>query len=606
MVEISKVIDDSYGGKAYGLSILYRNGLDIPQTYCISPDEIVDKLDEARFYEATIKFEENGCYNVAVRSSSLTEDLADESKAGHYLTRIGKFSLGEMIDAIKEVSESGEKMGVIIQQAIDADYSGVVFSSNPITYSKKTGILSYVRGMGEKLVGGDCGHDVEIKFDGYDGQFSKVVNDIKALECKLGYPIDVEWCMKDGKIWYLQCRPITSITSIKGGYYRVDERINQLPSQLISHDKITLRIEAEKAHTFISDAYIYIKNDVGNREEREDIKQSPYGSGYSVVITYPQRVEGKVIRSFVGRKSEAIKTGESFKIHSYPKYNGLEECISAFNDMLNDYWISVAIIQEIFDAKYTGIVQKLGAGYLIEITKGHFLTKGVALTSQYYVENEEIKEKNEINQYCWYAIVQGHIIQCKSNEEDNSLVFLDNREILEIIRSFKDIIKDGSRVVEFGIVSGEGGQIPYLIDFVDAENGNTINPDYIKEGIISRGKRSGRLVRITQDEDTLNKHFHDRTKSERQVAEDIIFLCKSPSIALLELLYKYDNTRIAFAFEDGSILCHLAVVLRERSVPAAKVGDIDKISNGWYILDAETTGIARERRLIKSEFGSNI
>lgn len=604
MVDINRVIDDSYGGKAYGLSILYRNGLAIPPTFCISPFDCIDDLDEKQFYEEVKELEKDGYYNVAVRSSSMVEDSFSESKAGLYLTRIGRFTFEEMIEAVKDVFRSGEHMGIIIQQAIDSDYSGVFFSSNPITYSKKTGVLSYVQGMGEILVGGDGGHDVEIQFDRYNGPFAEVVSSVKELEHKLGYPIDVEWCMEKGKIWYLQCRPITSISAVKSGFYKVDKYLDHLPSQLISHDKIKLRFEAQKTNAFISDAYIHVKNHIDNQEAIEDIKQSQFYCGYSVVIIYPQRVYDKVVRAFIGSNFnflQSARPNEHFEIQSYPKYYGLSECLTVFHNMANDYWISVAIVQEIFDAKYTGIIQKTGGGYLIEITKGHFLTKGNALTSQYYVENKKVKERIEINQHSWYAIAHGHIILYKCEDENNSLVSLKDRELMDIIESFSHIIESGNRVVEFGMLKGQNGLVPYLIDFVEAKEGNIINLGQLKEGIISCGKRCGRIVRIDQHEDLWDKHFHDKEELGEEISEDIIFLSRTPSISLLDILKEYDNSRIAFAFEEGSFLCHFAVVLREKGIPAAKVGNLDRVGDGWYSLDAETVGLARERRLVKLE-----
>ena len=602
MKNIKNVIDNSYGGKAYGLSLLNKHGLNIPITYCIAPREEIE-------LDGIAELEKNGFYHVAVRSSSIIEDAADESKAGCFITKIGNYTRDQLKIVIKQVRSHGEQMGIVVQQAIDAEYSGVVFSSDPLTYSKKRGVLSFVQGMGAQLVGGQAGEDVEVDFDGYNGPFYTVVRDVKKLENKLGYPIDVEWCMKDGQIWYLQCRPITSITKIKSGYYKVDERIICLPVQLTLHDKIKLRMDAQRDDIFISDAYIHVKNTAWNQKATNEIKISPYCRGYSVVITYPDRISEKVIRSFVGsneKLSQGIGKCYRYGIRSYPKYQGLDECINSFHEMANDYWVSSVIVQEVFDAIYTGIIQKIENGYLIEITKGHFLTKGNVITSQYYVSDGQVVSKNEIHQHEWYRIVQGHIIQCECFDDDNTYVSINSDEIKDIVDSFSKIIESEGRVVEFGLLRDCTDLIPYLIDFVDTDEGTHISPSDIEEGIISRGKRKGRILKIEDSKNALDKHFHDKINSAEQKAEDLIFFCKTPNITLLELLNEYDNSRISFVFEEGSLLCHFAVVLREKGIPAVKIGNVSDIKEGWYILDAETNGLSREGRLIFYEFDGNI
>ena len=106
------------------------------------------------------------------------------------------------------------------------------------------------------------------------------------------------------------------------------------------------------------------------------------------------------------------------------------------------------------------------------------------------------------------------------------------------------------------------------------------------------------MVRRIEDKyDSLDKHFHDDVEAIEQISEEVIFLCQTPSISLLDLISKYDSKKIAFAFAEGSVLCHLAVVLREKRIPAIKIGDIDSIAEGWYVLDAETQGIRGKERL---------
>lgn len=606
--DIVNITDKSFGGKAYGLSLLAKDGLRIPKTICIEPASSVADFDDLNFQHILRSAVSNvrnndGKYLVAVRSSSLIEDTLVESKAGHFLTRIGVFSFCELIQAIKDVYLSGNMMGVIVQEFIAADISGVFFSSDPFSYSKRRGILSYVSGLGEELVSGRAqSTDIDVFYDEplKDPLFNRIVNDIKSLEDRLGYPIDVEWCIKDSQLFFLQCRPITSITSIQSGYYGIDD-LSSLPSQLCLHNKIQLRIEAKQTNTFISNAFIHVNNNAVPISETGIVKTSLYCKGFSVVIIYPERVSEKVIRSFVGSEkniSQSIGRCYRYGIRSYPEHHDLVACLKSFHKKAaEDYWITATIIQEVFDAAYTGILQRVENGYFVEITKGHFLTKGNVLTSQYYVERGEVKGKIEVHQETWYRIIQGHVIECHCSDEQKSLVSLKDNEIVSIIESFRRILGDSSKVIEFGIIQNEHNFIPYLIDFVDSDD--HLQSSYLKEGIISSGKRKGAIKFITGLNASLDTHFHDERETTASLSEDLIFVCETPSIALLDILDKYDNSRIAFAFSDGSILCHLAVVLRERGIPAIKCGETDCKEGDLYTIDAETPGLHGEERLIR-------
>ena len=284
------------------------------------------------------------------------------------------------------------------------------------------------------------------------------------------------------------------------------------------------------------------------------------------------------------------------------RYLRFTEAVKEFHRKTEEeYWISAVIIQEIFDAAYTGIVQKADDGYIIEITKGHFLTKDNNHTSQYYIKDGVVSSKNENHQENWYRIIQGHVIECFCNDEKNSLVSISDVQVESIIDSFSSILEKGNRVVEFGLIRQGNYLVPYLIDFVDSDD--KISELSIRDGIISTGKRCGRIRHIKCDEDALNAHFHDSRDNIIQESEELIFLCETPNIALLNLIDKYDNSKIAFAFEDGSFLCHLFVLLREKGIPAIKIGKADFPENSYCEIDAQTDGITiRDRiKVLKDE-----
>jgi len=79
----------------------------------------------------------------------------------------------------------------------------------------------------------------------------------------------------------------------------------------------------------------------------------------------------------------------------------------------------------------------------------------------------------------------------------------------------------------------------------------------------------------------------------------VIFLCRRPNIALLPLLEQYEPGRIGFLFEEGSVLCHLAVVLREKGIPAVKLsGPLPQWPEGAVCtLDGASPGLTGKERI---------
>lgn len=620
---------DIFGGKAYGLSLLYNNGCQIPRTLAIQATDSLEDIDSMEFRESLLQklapFSENGIYDLAVRSSCTLEDDFVNSLAGHFDTFLGDMTIEDIFINIKNIisgikRSNNAKMGIIIQNRISAEYSGVLFSSDPITYNKKKMVVSYVDGMGNKLVSGEtCGEDVIITID-EDSLIVDTEMDIalkekllllaeksKQIEKQLQYPLDIEWAIVGTDIYFLQCRPLANITGVSSGVFPVNKQsISKIPMKLISHDKIKLRLMAKESDIFISDAYIYIKNSCFNDPLNLDIPKSDFCKGYSAVIVYPYRLSNKVIRSFVGDKKkvfESITDCCRYGIRSFPEYDDLGACLNSYSELLNDeYWISTTIVQEIFDPLYTGVIQRLDEGFIVEITRGHFLTKGTVPTSQYIVSKDgEVLERTEIHQETWLKIIEGHVVHCICNNDAESLVTLSDVNVKCIIDSFSAILEIDSNVVEFGLLKQSNGILePYLIDFVNDNSPIDISSDDIMSGIISYGLISGKPVIVKDfDMDSLNEHFHNITSATIKSDEKIVFFCENPQLALLKMIEQYEPNNIGFVFQNCAIGAHLAVVLREKGIPAIKLS-----AKFWEIsqktictVDAKTHGLLPKERL---------
>ena len=612
----------AFGGKAAGLALLRRFDFPVPDALlvevCRDPGQL-DACFHARLTQALALFpQENGRRYVAVRSSCTGEDDYDSSQAGQFRTILGHLTDDEILRAVRQVvsdlaqEDDGAQMGVVIQAGVDADYSGVLFSSDPITYAKNSVVLSYTSGTGEALVSGHVsGWDVMVT----DGQLLHrhgpmagqllltLARQCKALEARLGYPIDVEWAVKDGAVFYLQCRPLASITGVKGGLYPIcASALAGLPQSLLSHDKVRIRLAAQQAGVLISSAWIRVGSHCAHGElPLSQPPRTPLCSGYSAVLLYPRLVNGKVLRSFVGdchRAEDYLARHAGRQLCSAPQHTALDDCLAEYDSHTQaSCWLTATILQEIFHPLYTGVIRRTPDGCVAELTRGHFLTKGVVPTSQYVLSpSGQVLRRQEVSQSHWFEIIEGHVLSC--TDENAPPVSLPDDVLGALYRTFAPFLLS-DRVVEFGILDGAPLR-PYLIDYVEEDPRSELTAADLSLGILSRGQISGVVRRLNEDaRDGLNVHLYDAAHPQAKCRDKTVFLCPRPNIALLPLLEQYAPDCLGFVFEDGSVLCHFAVVLRERGIPAVKLnGQLPPWPDGCLChLDAASAKLTGKERI---------
>ncbi|MCL2556391.1 MAG: PEP-utilizing enzyme [Firmicutes bacterium] len=238
-------IDSSHfseaGGKACGLDKLIKNGYDVPSGFVIL-DMDTDSNDNLN---SVLEYYNNlGLNNVAVRSSATAEDGNDFSFAGQFKTFLNIKNQEQLkkaiIDCIASLDEDigasyterfaknvNIKMSVVVQEMVDADFAGVCFSVSPSCNNSL--LIEAVEGLGEQLVSGEkaarqylISHEsiknIDNNFESINDEDIKMLssNMIKEIACQamkmqsdFGMPLDTEWAIKDGKLFWLQARPIT-------------------------------------------------------------------------------------------------------------------------------------------------------------------------------------------------------------------------------------------------------------------------------------------------------------------------------------------------------------------------------------------------------------
>ncbi len=261
------------GGKAYNLSHLSRvEGITVPKWICLSTDvffeflgdrldeykklldnysprkreKIIELIESSKFSDElsqkicnvlTNVFEPNTKF--AVRSSATDEDSDKYSFAGmldsfldtdfkNVLKEVKKCYVSGFSERVMEYREKNKlvrndiAVAVVIQEMVEPDYAGVMFTINPKTNNPDEIQISLVKGQGEQLVSGSddsidfvvniLGEIVKIGSKKIDTEVIKelarqglLIED--SYEYKTGK--DIEFAIKGKEIYILQSRTIS-------------------------------------------------------------------------------------------------------------------------------------------------------------------------------------------------------------------------------------------------------------------------------------------------------------------------------------------------------------------------------------------------------------
>ncbi|MGA1873368.1 MAG: PEP/pyruvate-binding domain-containing protein [Thermoplasmatota archaeon] len=162
---------------------------------------------------------------IAVRSSSVVEDLSGGSRAGMFRTVLDVDSHEGLLKAVKDVwaSSEGHRMAVVLQRQLDPILSGVLFTRNPLDGGERT-IIEFVEGRCSSLVSGRVDPErLEFENEGpglnnahpaeKGPDMGPLIGISRYLEKRYGYPLDIEWALCRDGFHLLQVRPITGLTA---------------------------------------------------------------------------------------------------------------------------------------------------------------------------------------------------------------------------------------------------------------------------------------------------------------------------------------------------------------------------------------------------------
>jgi rifampicin phosphotransferase len=307
--ELNRDDIDQAGGKGANLGELTRAGLPVPPGFVIVTEayrsyvadhELADKIadlsrptDDPTGYESSseriralfadqvsdvLRAEIADAYaalgenvSVAVRSSATAEDLPEASFAGQQDTYLNVRGVDDLLAAVRDcwaslwtaramayrarqgIDPATVSLAVVVQQMVDANAAGVMFTANPSNGHRNETVISAAWGLGESVVSGSVNTDnivvrepdgTVLSSDTADKAMMTVpaeqrtqerpvpddqrrqpvlsASDAAALagygsriEDHYGAPQDIEWARADGQFYIVQARPITALPEVE-------------------------------------------------------------------------------------------------------------------------------------------------------------------------------------------------------------------------------------------------------------------------------------------------------------------------------------------------------------------------------------------------------
>lgn len=160
----------AFGGKAVQLGVAIRAGLPVPAGFALSYEQVQATTCGDPSALAALQAACRDSPPWAVRSSAIGEDSGAASFAGTYLSVLGVRDFAAVVEAIQQVYVSGQgpaarayrarlgleptsRMAVVVQELVDADVAGVLFTTNPVTGATER-VIEASWGLGEAVVSG--------------------------------------------------------------------------------------------------------------------------------------------------------------------------------------------------------------------------------------------------------------------------------------------------------------------------------------------------------------------------------------------------------------------------------------------------------------------
>lgn len=254
------------GGKGASLASMTQNGLPVPPGFVITSFAFAEAVDGKRLLDCLKAQDLDGAraivaqtepprdviktayeqlpdgVSVAVRSSACAEDGNDASYAGQQETYLFVETFEEVLEKIVECwlsffseralfyrQHKGDmndiQMAVVVQQMVDAEKAGVMFTVDPVNHRRDRIVVEAARGVGEHVVSGEVTPDYYTLDRKGTLKKARIVDEQVLSASELadlvkmglhladlnGCPQDIEWAYDSTDLYMLQSRPVTTL-----------------------------------------------------------------------------------------------------------------------------------------------------------------------------------------------------------------------------------------------------------------------------------------------------------------------------------------------------------------------------------------------------------
>ena len=444
--------------KRKNLEILRDKGFNIPKFDVVEWKNRDKEIDISKY---------KGKY--AIRSSSNLEDRKLNSFAGQFDTylnvvpkKINKkvqacfnsINNKNVDDYLKKqnIKTKDIKMDVIIQEMVNAKYSGIIFTSNPQGLLNET-VIVVGKGLGnniveDKILTTTYYYNRTDKVYYYDGLIDylnkELIEELITLSEKikevLGEYLDIEFAIKDNKIYILQARPITTIDTSNLVILDNSNIVESYPG--ISLPLTISFVHFVYSNVFKKEAYRLTKNKKlveENNDNFNNMVASSSGRIYYKISSWYTLIKflpfsKKIIpiwQDMLGVKNKTyddtkIKLSFITKLKIY--YNTFKELKNVSNNMekLNNKFI------EVNDYFYTHFNDKLSNKQIIKL---YSLIKDELLSSW------DITLVNDLYSFIYTGLLKKRLNKKKYNEEkiNDYISGITNIESLKPIKSLIEL-----------------------------------------------------------------------------------------------------------------------------------------------------------------------
>lgn len=534
----------------------------------------------------------------AVRSSGIDEDTEHSSMAGVH-TSVLDVPADEVASAIEVCWASYyqppavaarvragnydylPRLAVIVQQMVKPDIAGVAFTGLDADALDRVEV-EYVEGLADQLV---AGVKTPLRYNSdlastNQPWLSDVVELARALRQSRGHPVDIEWAVDSSGVYLLQVRPLTA----RG------DRSKQSSEPVAAAAPL---YTADLPSTFqLGDTAVVYASYVGKRGPAyrlADALAVATGAGWVVQFNglglHDPALTAQLRAELTTGRSEmcVLDLGVNLRQIVLPKDEVIDRLVEVSGARPEGTQLHAAIVRDYLRGELGMISRLTQTGLIIEYTP-----QGLMALNRGTAGGETIIVVDLDKPYQ----AAGNVLAPASA----GALLPHLADIARLTRAMRDA--HGEVAVEWVFHEGR----PYFVDY------SVLHSDELVVSTsssiqMSPGIAHGPLLRLQEDEMlsrlsigpavSINK-FSDVSEYEglakileslKAMAQPPIVFAKRP-YAVLSVLFGHVA---GFVFEEGSILGHLAILLREAGVPAVIAPGVDGegevlISDGELVL----------------------